>query len=112
MKSKYTNQSKVLALAASAAAAVAAHSKSRQARQILFDPQTAAYQVPPSLGISRKEHSNALPFPSPVHESESESEVTQSCSTLHDPMDCILPGSSVHGIFPAIVLDWVATAFS
>ena len=43
---------------------------------------------------------------------ESESEVAQSCLTLCDPMDCSLPGSSVHGIFPAIVLEWVATAFS
>ena len=40
------------------------------------------------------------------------SELTQSCPTLCDPMDCSLPGSSVHGIFQAIVLEWVATAFS
>ena len=40
------------------------------------------------------------------------SEVTQSCPTLSDPMDCSLPGSSVHGIFQARVLDWGATAFS
>ena len=39
---------------------------------------------------------------------KSESEVTQSCPTLHDPMDCSLPGSSVHGIFQARVLEWVA----
>ena len=37
----------------------------------------------------------------------SESEVTQSCPTLIDPMDCSLPGSSVHGIFQARVLEWV-----
>ena len=43
---------------------------------------------------------------------ESESEVTQSCPTLHDPMDCSLPGSSVHGIFQARVLEWGAIAFS
>ena len=42
----------------------------------------------------------------------SQSEVTQSCLTLSDPMDCSLPGSSVHGIFQARVLEWVATAFS
>ena len=41
-----------------------------------------------------------------------ESEVTQSCPTLNDPMDCSLPGSSVHGIFQARVLEWVAIAFS
>ena len=36
-----------------------------------------------------------------------ESEVTQSCPTLGDPMSCSLPGSSVHGIFQATVLEWV-----
>ena len=39
---------------------------------------------------------------------KSESEVVQSCPTLHDPMDCRLPGSSAHGIFQARVLEWVA----
>ena len=43
---------------------------------------------------------------------KSESEVVQSCPTLCDPMDCSLPGSSAHGIFPARVLDWGAIAFS
>ena len=43
---------------------------------------------------------------------KSESEVTQSCPTLCDPMDCSLPGSSVHGIFQARVLEWGAIAFS
>ena len=42
----------------------------------------------------------------------SESEVTQSCPTLSDPMDCSLPGSSIHGIFQARVLEWGAIAFS
>ena len=40
------------------------------------------------------------------------SEVAQSCPTLCDPMDCSLPGSSVHGIFEARVLEWVAISFS
>ena len=43
---------------------------------------------------------------------KSESEVTQSCPTLSDPMDCSLPGSSIHGIFQTRVLEWDATAFS
>ena len=43
---------------------------------------------------------------------KSESEVAQSCLTLSDPMDCSLPGSSVHWIFQARVLEWVAIAFS
>ena len=43
---------------------------------------------------------------------KSESEVAQSCLTLRDPMDCSLQGSSVHRIFQARVLEWVAIAFS
>jgi len=43
---------------------------------------------------------------------KSESEVAQSCPTLSDPMDCNLPGFSVHGIFQARVLEWGAIAFS
>ena len=42
---------------------------------------------------------------------KSESEVTQSCLTLSDPMDRSLPGSSTHGIFQARVLEWGAIAF-
>ena len=43
---------------------------------------------------------------------KSESEVTQLCPTLSDPMDCSPPGSSVHGIYQARVLEWGAIAFS
>ena len=43
---------------------------------------------------------------------KSESEIAQSCLTLSDPMDCSLPGSSIHGIFQARVLEWGAIAFS
>ena len=43
---------------------------------------------------------------------KSESEVAQSCLTLSDPMDCSPPGSSIHGIFQARVLEWDAIAFS
>ena len=43
---------------------------------------------------------------------KSESEVTQSCLTLCNPIDCSLPGFSVHGTFQARVLEWVASAFS
>ena len=43
---------------------------------------------------------------------KSESEVAQSCPTLRDPMDCSLPGSSIHGIFQARVLECGAIAFS
>ena len=43
---------------------------------------------------------------------KSESEDAQLCPTLSDPMDCSLPGSSIHGIFQARVLEWGAIAFS
>ena len=43
---------------------------------------------------------------------KSESEVAQSCPTLSNPMDCSLPGSSVHGIFQARVLEWGAIAIT
>ena len=43
---------------------------------------------------------------------ESESEVAQLCPTLSNPMGCSLPGSSIHGIFQATVLEWGAIAFS
>ena len=43
---------------------------------------------------------------------KSESEIAQSCPTLSNPMDCSLPGSSIHGIFQARVLEWVAIAFA
>ena len=43
---------------------------------------------------------------------ESDSEAAQSCPTLSNLMDCSLPGSSVHGIFQARVLEWGAIAFS
>ena len=72
----------------------------------------AAHRAPPSLGFSRQEHWSGLPFPSPMHESEKYREVAQSCPTPSDPMDCSLPGPSVHGIFQARVLEWVAIAFS
>ena len=71
----------------------------------------AAHEAPPSLGFCRQEHWSGLPFPSPMHESE-KWKWSCSCPTLSNSMDCSLPGSSVHGIFQARVLEWVATAFS
>ena len=61
----------------------------------------AAHQAPLSLGFSRQEHWSGLPFPSPMHERKSESEVAQSCPTLRDPMDCSTPGFPVHHHLPA-----------
>ena len=71
-------------------------------------PERAAHQAPPALGFSRQEHWSGLPFPPSVRESE----VAQLCPTLGDPMDCSPPGSSIHGIFQATVLEWGAIAFS
>ena len=78
--------------------------------QLCATPETAAHQALPSLGFSRQEHWSGLPFPSPMYESESE--VAQSYPTLSDPMDYSLPGSSVHGICQARILEWGAIAFS
>ena len=71
----------------------------------------AAHQAPPSLGFSRQEHWSGLPFPSPVHESE---KWKWSLSVMSDPQwpHGVLPGSSIHGIFQAGVLEWGAIAFS
>ena len=91
--------------------AAAAAAKSLQSCPTLFaTPEMAAHQAPPSLGFSRQEQWSGLPFLSPMHESESE--VTPSCQTPSDPMDYSLPGSSVHGICQARVLEWVDIAFS
>ena len=80
--------------------------------RLCVTPQTAAHQASLSLGFSRQEHWSGLPFLSPMQEVKSKSEVAQSCPTLSDPMDCSLPGSSIHGIFQARVLEWGAMALS
>ena len=75
-------------------------------------PETAAHQAPPSLGFSRQEHWSGLPFPSPMHESEKWKGSRSVVSNSSDRMDCSPPGSSIHGIFQARVLEWGAIAFS
>ena len=52
------------------------------------------------------------PAQASLQRGQRESEVAQSCLTLCNPIDCSLPGSSVHGIFQAIVLEWIAISFS
>ena len=74
-------------------------------------PETAAHQASPSLGFSRQEHWSGLPFP-PMHESEKWKWSYSVVSGSRDPIDCSPPGSSVHGIFQAKVLEWYAIAFS
>ena len=78
-------------------------------------------QLEPPRSLRTEEHGH-LPTGMPLASSRlhlpfsffnlSWSEVAQSCPTLCDPMDCSPPGSSVHGIFQARVLEWVAIAFS
>ena len=80
--------------------------------RLFVTPWTIARQAPRSMEFSRHEYWSGLPFPSPIMKVKSEREVAQSCPTLGDPMDCSLPGSSVHGIFQARVLEWVAISFS
>ena len=46
------------------------------------------------------------------YKTENETEVAQSCLTLWDPMDCSPPGSSIHGVSQARILEWVAISFS
>ena len=75
-------------------------------------PEMAAHQSPLSLGFSRQEHWSGLPFPPPVHESEKWKWSRSVVSDSSDPMDCSLPGSSVHGVFQARGLEWAAIAFS
>ena len=79
--------------------------------RLCVTPYTAAHQAPPSLGFSRQEHWSGLPFPSPMHKSE-KWKWSHSVVTPSDPMNCSPPGSSVHGIFQARVLEWGAIAFS
>ena len=85
--------------------AAAAAAKSLQLCQTLRDTTDGSPPGSPSLGFSRQEHWSGLTFPSPMLKSESE--VSQSCPTLSS-----LPGSSVHGIFQARVLEWGAIVFS
>ena len=75
-------------------------------------PETAALQASPSPGFSRQECWSGLSFPSPMHESEKGKGSHSVVPDSGDPMDCRLPGPSIHGIFQARVLEWGAIAFS
>ena len=80
--------------------------------QLLATQWTAAYQAPPSMGSPGKSTGGGCHCLLQCMKVKSESEVAQSCPTLSDPMGCSLPGSSIHGIFQARVLEWGAIAFS
>ena len=72
----------------------------------------AAHQAPPSLGFSGENTGVGCHFLLQCMKVKIENEVAQSCPTLSGPMACSLPGSSIHGIFQARVLEWGAIAFS
>ena len=74
--------------------------------------QTAAHQLPCAWDSPGKNTGVCCHFLLQCMKVKSESEVTQLCPTLSDPMDCSRPGSSAHGIFQARVLEWGAIAFS
>ena len=69
-------------------------------------------RLPHPWGSSGKNTGVGCHFLLPCMKVKSKSEVVQLCLTLHDPVDCSLPASSIHGIFQARVLEWGAIAFS
>ena len=75
-------------------------------------PWTAATRLPCPWDSPGKNTGVGRHFLLQCMKVKSESEVVQSCLTLSDLMDCSLPGSSIHGIFQARVLEWSAIAFS
>ena len=84
------------------------YAKSLQSCLTLCDPIDGSRQAPPSLGFSGKNTGVGCHFLLQCMKVKSDSKVAQSCPTLSDPMDCSLPGSSIHGIFQAKVLEWGA----
>ena len=96
-----------------AAAAAAAAAKSLQSCPTLCDPiDSSPTRLPRPWDSPGKNTGVGCHFLLQCMKVKSEREVAQSCLTLRDPMDRSLPGSSVHGIFQARVLEWGAFAFS
>ena len=94
-------------------ATAAAAAKSLQSCPTLCDPhRQQPTRLPRPWDSPRKNTGVGCHFLLQCRKVKSESEVAQSCPTLSDPTDCSLPGSSVHGIFQARVLEWGAIAFS
>ena len=75
-------------------------------------PETAAHQAPRPWDSPGKNTAVACHFLLQCMKVKSESEVAQRCPTLSNPMDCSLPGASIHGIFQARVREWGDIAFS
>ena len=80
--------------------------------RLLATPWTAATRLPHPWDSPGKNTGVGCHFLLQCRKVKHESEVAQSCPTPSDPMDCILPGSSIHGIFQARLLEWGAIAFS
>ena len=80
--------------------------------RLCVTPQTAAHQAARPWDSPGKNTGVGCHFLFQCMKVKSESEVTQSCSTLRSPIDCSLQGFSIHGISQARVLEWVAIAFS
>ena len=80
--------------------------------RLFATPQTQPNRLPRPWDSQGKNTGVGCHFLLQCMKVKSESEVAQSCPTLLDPMDCSLPGRSIHGIFQARVLEWGATAFS
>ena len=85
--------------------AAAAAAKFLQSCPTLCNPRNGSPPGSPVPGILQARTLDGLPFPSPMHEVKSESEVTQSCPTLRDPIDSSPPGSPVPGILQARTLE-------
>ena len=90
----------------------AAAANSLQLCPTLCDPTRQPTRLPRPWDSPGKNTGVGCHFLLQCMKMKSESEVAQLCPTLSDPMDCSLPGSSVHGIFQARVLQWGAIAFS
>ena len=93
-------------------AAAAAAAKSLQSCPTLCDPIGKPTRLPRPWDSPGKNTGVGCHFLLQCMKVKSEREVVQSCLTLRDPMDRSLPGSSVHGVFQARVLEWGAIAFS
>ena len=92
--------------------AAAAAAKSLQSCPTLYDPRDGSPPGSHPWDSPGKNTGVGCYFLLQCMKVKGESEVTQSCLTLSDHMDCSLPGSSAHGIFQARVLEWGAIAFS
>ena len=89
-----------------------ATAKSLQSCPTLCDPIDGSSPGSPPWDSPGKNTGVGCHFPLQCMKVKSESEVAQSYRTLSDPMECSLPGSSIHGIFQARVLEWGAIAIS